>query len=212
MARWIRSSKYRNVHTTRDGLHFDSLKEARRYDELCLLQRAGEIRNLVADKSLLRFACVVNGLHVTDYECDFRYETKDGQVIIEDTKSRRHPHARIPTQKEVTLCVSGLDHHGGLRHREESVARVAGSSNGGLLVNIRNFFYVYIDYWDMSFRLCQSRMLSSDRGVAHLHDENVPGKSQGPLSLVSWHLGGFAPFFRGFAEWAPPPYPNPDYR
>ena len=39
-------SKYGNKRIVMDGEHFDSLKEAARYQELKLLERAGEIREL----------------------------------------------------------------------------------------------------------------------------------------------------------------------
>ena len=39
-------SKYRNVKTEVDGILFASKKEARRYSELKLLERAGEIAHL----------------------------------------------------------------------------------------------------------------------------------------------------------------------
>lgn len=39
-------SKYYNQKITVDGITFDSKKEYRRYRELCLMERAGEIDNL----------------------------------------------------------------------------------------------------------------------------------------------------------------------
>ena len=38
--------KYRNTTTTVDGIRFDSRKEAKRYGELQLMQKAGEISEL----------------------------------------------------------------------------------------------------------------------------------------------------------------------
>ena len=40
------ASKYHNKKITMDGQKFDSMKEAARYQELKLLERAGEIRDL----------------------------------------------------------------------------------------------------------------------------------------------------------------------
>lgn len=40
------ANKFGAIATTVDGIRFDSLKEARRWSELRLLERAGEIRNL----------------------------------------------------------------------------------------------------------------------------------------------------------------------
>lgn len=39
-------SKYHNQKITVDGITFDSRKEYRRFRELCLMERAGEIDNL----------------------------------------------------------------------------------------------------------------------------------------------------------------------
>ncbi len=36
-------NKYHNIKTIIDGITFDSKKEARRYQDLCLLKRAGEV-------------------------------------------------------------------------------------------------------------------------------------------------------------------------
>lgn len=44
--RAMKQSKYRNKKTTVNGITFDSAKEAARYQELLLLQRAGRIRKL----------------------------------------------------------------------------------------------------------------------------------------------------------------------
>jgi len=41
-----RRNKYSAKRTTLDGISFDSKKEARRWAELCLLQKAGEIADL----------------------------------------------------------------------------------------------------------------------------------------------------------------------
>ncbi|MGR1582455.1 DUF1064 domain-containing protein [Thalassobius sp. S69A] len=40
------ANKYGAIATTVDGVRFDSLKEARRWGELRLMEKAGEIRNL----------------------------------------------------------------------------------------------------------------------------------------------------------------------
>lgn len=40
------SNKFSAISTTVDGIRFSSLKEARRWGELRLLEKAGEIRNL----------------------------------------------------------------------------------------------------------------------------------------------------------------------
>ncbi len=75
-------SKYRNRPTFVDGLRFDSMAEARRWTELQILEKAGDIKNL---KRQAPFACVVNGEHVCKYIADFTYE-KNSRFIAEDVK------------------------------------------------------------------------------------------------------------------------------
>ena len=54
-------SKYGNRKTEVDGIVFDSKKEAERYRDLKLLERAGDIRELVLQPS---FVLNVNGIKV----------------------------------------------------------------------------------------------------------------------------------------------------
>lgn len=73
--------KYRNhVVVDADGLRHDSKKEARRYRELGVLLRSGEIRWLARQ---VRFQLPGN----TEYRCDFMYETRTGKRVVEDVKS-----------------------------------------------------------------------------------------------------------------------------
>ena len=85
-----RTSKY---HNRRSGC-FDSRKEAERYGELLLLQRAGKISNL---QRQVRFQlipaqykdgkCIFRSV---TYIADFVYE-KDGEKVVEDVKGFRTP-------------------------------------------------------------------------------------------------------------------------
>ncbi len=79
--------KYRNVPTEVDGIRFASKREARRYGDLKLLERAGEICQL---KLQPRYPLAVNGVHVCTYVADFEYrETKTGRYVSEDAKGVR---------------------------------------------------------------------------------------------------------------------------
>src|SRR4051794_11332320 len=78
-------SKYGNRKTPLDGHVFDSAREARRWSELRLLERAGLIRGLERQVS---YPLVVNGVKVCEYRADFRY-TEGGQVVVEDAKGYR---------------------------------------------------------------------------------------------------------------------------
>lgn len=75
--------KYRNVPTIVDGIRFDSKAEARRYGDLKLLERAGEIRDLRLQP---RYPLTVNGVKVCEYRADFAYLDRTGTPITEDVK------------------------------------------------------------------------------------------------------------------------------
>ena len=81
-------SKYGAVRTTIDGITFASKAEARRYAELLLLARAGEIRGLELQP---RFELSVfgygNDTRIGDYVADFQYQRgPKGVLVIEDVK------------------------------------------------------------------------------------------------------------------------------
>ena len=85
-----RQSKFNNRRVrTAAGVSFDSQSEARRWGELLLLQRAGEIRGLTLHP---RFHLDVNGIRVADMIPDFLYECrnpespKDWIKVCEDRK------------------------------------------------------------------------------------------------------------------------------
>lgn len=81
-------NKYRNQKTQIDRYVFDSVSEGRRYRELKLLERAGEITDLqLQPKFLLQEAFKKNGKNYRkiEYIADFMYEEK-GKVIVEDVK------------------------------------------------------------------------------------------------------------------------------
>jgi hypothetical protein len=76
-------NKYGAKRTTVDGIEFASKAEARRYAELRLLERAGEITGLECHP-VYRFA--VNGVKVGRYTPDFRYRDAFGCLVVEDVK------------------------------------------------------------------------------------------------------------------------------
>lgn len=76
--------KYRNTPTTVNGLVFDSKREAERYGELVVAERAGEIKNLEVHP---RFPLVIHEQDCGAYVADFSYVTRDGLPVIEDVKS-----------------------------------------------------------------------------------------------------------------------------
>lgn len=80
-------SKYHAHPTLVDGIRFDSRKEAARYRELCLLERAGEIQGLQLQVPFLLFPKSRYGRPVK-YIADFVY-TENGRQVVEDAKGYR---------------------------------------------------------------------------------------------------------------------------
>jgi hypothetical protein len=83
-------SKYKARKKTVDGIKFDSTKEANRYTQLLLMQRAGEISKL---RHHPRFPLTCGSRPVmyqsnraAYYEADFEYTLPDGRVVVEDVK------------------------------------------------------------------------------------------------------------------------------
>lgn len=82
-------SKYRAIKTEIDGKVFDSRKEAKRFEELKLLLRAGEITDLLTQVPFTLIEKSKYGKAI-QYIADFVYREK-GQLIVEDTKGYRTP-------------------------------------------------------------------------------------------------------------------------
>lgn len=81
-------NKYKNKKTQVDMYVFDSAKEAKRYKELKLLERAGEISNLeLQPRFILQDSFKKNGrtYRKIEYVADFKYIEK-GKIIVEDVK------------------------------------------------------------------------------------------------------------------------------
>lgn len=74
-----KAAKYRNVKTEANGIVFDSKKEARRYEYLCMAQKLGVIRDLrlQVDFTLQEAYTTAEGLriHAIRYKADFTYRT-----------------------------------------------------------------------------------------------------------------------------------------
>lgn len=80
-------SKYGAKKTEIDGIEFDSGKEADRYIELKLLERAGEISDLELQP---KFDFKIEDKKIFTYIADFCY-TENGKRIIEDVKGFKTP-------------------------------------------------------------------------------------------------------------------------
>ena len=81
-------NKYKNKKTQVDMYVFDSAREAKRYKELKLLERVGEISNLeLQPRFILQDSFKKNGrtYRKIEYVADFKYIEK-GKIIVEDVK------------------------------------------------------------------------------------------------------------------------------
>ena len=106
-----RKNKYRNVKTASG---FDSAKEERRFQELCLMERAGMIRDL---QKQVRFELVPrqnkdgHKLPKADYIADFVYIDNDtGREVVEEVKGYRGGEAYrlVKLKKKLMLEKWGL--------------------------------------------------------------------------------------------------------
>ncbi len=99
-----RPNKYRAKPVTVDGIRFASSKEARRYGELKVLERAGKIRQLVLQP---KFKLTVNGHLICEYWGDFAYFEK--ARVIEDTKGFKTEVYKLK-RKLLLALYPGIDH------------------------------------------------------------------------------------------------------
>lgn len=125
ISRKNKKSKYHSIATFIDGIEFDSRKEARRYQELKLLEKAGRISNLemqvpfelipaqyeecdeVYTKGAhkgerKRGACIEKAV---TYKADFMY-IEDGKIVAEDTKGFKTKDYII--KRKLMLYVHGI--------------------------------------------------------------------------------------------------------
>ena len=120
--------KYYNIKTkTTDGLVFDSHKEAQRWEQLLLLQKAGKIVELQRQvefellpaqyETIARYG--KNGKRLKDhtkllerkvcYIADFVYtDAETGERIIEDTKSEATRTKDFVIKRKLMLLIHGI--------------------------------------------------------------------------------------------------------
>lgn len=103
-------SKYNARKIIIDGLQFDSQKEANRYAELSLLEKAGKISGL---KTQVKFELIPkqDGERTCNYIADFVYtDAETGQKIVEDVKGYRkgQAYAVFTIKRKLMLWVHGI--------------------------------------------------------------------------------------------------------
>jgi hypothetical protein len=82
----VKKHKYSSKKTVVDDIEFDSVKEAKRYKELKLLLKVGEIGML---QRQVPFELNPGGTHSLKYVADFCYITREGVRVTEDCKGFR---------------------------------------------------------------------------------------------------------------------------
>lgn len=98
-----KSSKFNAVKVKTDEGTFDSKMEYRRWNALCLLEKAGEISDL---QRQIPYSLDVNGLHICKYIADFIY-IQDGKQVVEDSKGYRTPDYKI--KRSLMKAIHGID-------------------------------------------------------------------------------------------------------
>ena len=98
-------AKYNNTKIRVGGRLFDSKAEAARWQELQMLERAGEITEL---ERQVEYELVPKqkGERAVKYIADFRYIDHDGKTVVEDTKGVKTPVWII--KRKLMLRVHGI--------------------------------------------------------------------------------------------------------
>lgn len=106
-------TKYGNRKTVIDGITFDSVKEASRYAELKLLQKAGEISDLELQSPFVLqpgFDHKGKKIQPIKYIADFTYLSGDGEQVVEDVKSPATRKDKVyQLKKKMMLYVHGIE-------------------------------------------------------------------------------------------------------
>jgi hypothetical protein len=103
----LKRSKYGNIRSRcAQGKAHASKLEARRCDELHLLQKAGEIYALMAHPQR-SWRLTANNVEVAKYVSDFDYMTSDGYSVVEDCKGVATPVYRL--KKKLMLALYGIE-------------------------------------------------------------------------------------------------------
>ncbi|MEQ3625956.1 MAG: DUF1064 domain-containing protein [Celeribacter sp.] len=108
-----KANKFGAIAVTVDGIRFDSMREARRWGELRLMEKAGEIRNLRRQVRIPLegrngpIAFQPSGRKAV-YVADFVYEDSrlEWAEVIEDSKGHQTPDFKL---KRAVLAAQGVE-------------------------------------------------------------------------------------------------------
>ncbi len=100
-----KKNKYKARKTEVDGIVFHSAKEAMRYMELRIRQRAGEIQGLELQP---KWPIVIEGVKVCTVIGDFAYyDLREKRRIVEDVKGMDTPVSKL--KRKLLLAIHGVD-------------------------------------------------------------------------------------------------------
>lgn len=97
--------KYHNSKTVIDGIRFDSKKEAKRYLELKIFEKAGAIKDLRRQVPYVLINKSRYGRAIK-YVADFVYY-EDNKLVVEDVKGVRTPVYKL--KKRIMAEVYGIE-------------------------------------------------------------------------------------------------------
>lgn len=87
----MKKNKFHAQKVDVDGIKFDSKWEAERYNQLQIMQRTGQIKDLQRQVKFILLDGYINNkgekIKPIYYIADFQYTDSTGQKIVEDTKS-----------------------------------------------------------------------------------------------------------------------------
>ena len=118
-------AKYYSKKVTRNGITYDSIKEARRHQELLLLERTGAITDLQRQVEFVLIPTQrepdrvgvrggkIKGKTIEQkcsYVADYTYKDQNGQLIVEDVKGYKKgtAYAVFTIKRKLMLWVHGI--------------------------------------------------------------------------------------------------------
>lgn len=111
MAKLVRS-KYGAKKTQVNGITFDSKAEAKRYEELLLLERSGLVSNIELQKKFVLLPSKRNAdgylERETAYVADFVYVDSMAGLVVEDVKSPATRTSEYVIKRKLMLHVHGI--------------------------------------------------------------------------------------------------------
>lgn len=106
-----RGTKYNNKPTESQGIRFDSKKEAKRYYDLLMQQKASQIDDLRLQVhfTLQEAFTTSEGekVRAVTYIADFTYRDQDGKLVIEDVKSEATRNDKVYRLKKRLMAGKG---------------------------------------------------------------------------------------------------------